>query len=287
MAELAPADWLPLARRPRRRVTVEDSDVSTLVSGATDKLLLVHDSPPYLMHLDFQAGHDAAALPLRLRLYNSVFEYRHRLPVLSVPVLLHEGADSPQLTGLLASGRPGEEPFSTLRYETIRVWQIPVEQLLTGGVGTLALAPISAVSEGELRGVIRRMRERLTQPRQRKVAPEVWAASYVLLGVRYSREFAAALFQEVLGMEESVTYQAIVRKGEALGRARGRAEEAQRLLLRLGQKQFGSPPGAAIRAAVQAITDVERLEALAEQVLEAESWQQLLPLPRPRRTRSS
>src|SRR5436305_15243987 len=97
LAELAPADWLPLAKRRRRRVTVEDSDVGTLVSGAADKLFRVHDDPPYLMHLDFQAGHDAAALPPRLRLYNSVFEYRHRLPVLSVPVLLHEGAGSPQL----------------------------------------------------------------------------------------------------------------------------------------------------------------------------------------------
>ncbi len=78
-------------------------------------------------------------------------------------------------------------------------------------------------------------------------------------------------------MEESTTYQAIIRKGEA----RGRAEEARRLLLRLGQKQLGQPD-AAVVAAVQAITDVERLEALAEQVLEARTWQQLLPAPAPR-----
>ncbi len=177
LAELAPADWLPLAGRRRRRVTVEDSDVGTLVSGATDKLFRVHDDPPYLMHLEFQAGHDSSALPPRLRLYKSVFEYRHGLPVLSVPVLLQEGADSPQLTGLLASGRPGEEPFSTLRYEIIRVWRIPAEQLLRGGIGTLALAPISAVPGGDVRGVIRQMRERLGQPRERKAAPEVWAAT--------------------------------------------------------------------------------------------------------------
>src|SRR5262249_47280976 len=34
----------------------------------------------------------------------------------------------------------------------------------------------------------------------------------VLLGLRYSDEFANALFQEVLGMEQSATYQAIVRR---------------------------------------------------------------------------
>ena len=120
LAELGPANWLPLARRRRRRVTIEDSDIGTIVSGATDKLFRVHDNPPYLMHLDFQAGHDSASLPLRLRLYNSVFEYRHRLPVLSVPVLLHHGADSPRLTGRWISGPPDEEPFSTLRYEVVR-----------------------------------------------------------------------------------------------------------------------------------------------------------------------
>jgi predicted transposase YdaD len=78
LAELAPADWLPLVKRPRRRVTIEDSDVGTIVSGATDKLFRVHDDPEYLLHLDFEAGHFHADLLLRLRLYNSVFEYRHR-----------------------------------------------------------------------------------------------------------------------------------------------------------------------------------------------------------------
>jgi hypothetical protein len=68
LAELAPADWLPLVKRRRRRVTVEDSDVGTVVSGATDKLFRVHDDPEYLLHLDFESGHFRSGLPLRLRL---------------------------------------------------------------------------------------------------------------------------------------------------------------------------------------------------------------------------
>src|SRR5438094_6269483 len=161
LSELSPADWLPLAKRRRRRVTIEDSDVGTLVSGATDKLFRVHDQPEYLLHLDFEAGHFRSELPWRLRLYNSVFEYRHRRVVLSVPVLLSPEADSPQWNGLFQSGFPGEVPISTLRYEVIRVWQLPVEQLLSGGIGTLALAPISDVPENQVRLVIRRMIVRL------------------------------------------------------------------------------------------------------------------------------
>src|SRR5207302_7373754 len=94
LAELSPTDWLPLARRPRRRVTIEDSDVGTIVSGATDKLFRVHDDPEYLLHLDFEAGHFRQDLPRRLRLYNSVFEYRHDRVALSVVVLLCPEADS-------------------------------------------------------------------------------------------------------------------------------------------------------------------------------------------------
>src|SRR5260370_28838470 len=96
LAELSPADWLPVVKRRRRGVWSEDSDIGTIVSGATDKLFRVHDDPEYLLHLDFESGHFRSALPLRLRLYNSVFEYRHQRLVLSVPVLLRPEADSPQ-----------------------------------------------------------------------------------------------------------------------------------------------------------------------------------------------
>jgi predicted transposase YdaD len=276
---LPPADWLPLVRCRRRRVTIEDSDIGTIISGATDKLFRVHDEPEYLLHLDFEAGHFQSGLPLRLRLYNSVFEYRHDRVVLSVPVLLSPEADSPQWSGLLARGLPGEDPISALRYAVIRIWRVPVEQLLTGGVGTLALAPISDVPEGDVRRVIRRVKERLTGPKAPRRAADVLAATYVLLGLRYSNEFAHALFEEVLGMEESATYQAIVRRG----REEGRAEEARRmLLLLLGETKFG-PPDDVARAALESIGDLARLEALGVRFVNADSWQELLTPPAPRR----
>jgi hypothetical protein len=84
LAELSPADWLPLVKRRRRRVSILDSDLGTVISGATDKLFRVHDKPEYLLHLDFEAGHFRSELPLRLRLYNSVFEYRHQCVVVSL-----------------------------------------------------------------------------------------------------------------------------------------------------------------------------------------------------------
>jgi predicted transposase YdaD len=281
LAEVAPADWLPLAWRRRRRVTVEDTDVGTIISGATDRLFRVHDDPEYLLHLDFEAGHFRSELPLRLRLSNSVFEYRHDRVVLSVVVLLAPAADSPQWNGLLERGLPGEALASTLRYEVIRVWRLPAEQLLAGGIGTLALAPISDVSESEVRPVLRRVRERLSGTMAPRRAADVLAATYVLLGVRYSEAFAHALFQEVLGMKESTTYQAIVREGRELGRV----EEARRILLRLGKSRFGTPD-AAVRGALEGITDLAQLEGLTDRLLRVTSWEELLAPHAPRRRRN-
>jgi predicted transposase YdaD len=263
-----------LARRRRRRVTIADSDVGTIVSGATDNLFRVHDDPEYLLHLDFEAGHFRSGLPLRLRLYNSVFEYRPQRVVLSVVVLLRRAANSPQWDRLLQRGFPGEAPISTLRYEVIRVWELSVEQLLAGGIGTLALAPISNVPEGQVRRVIRRMKERLSEPRAVPHAADVWAATYVLLGLRYSDAFAHALFQEVLGMKQSATYRAIVR--------RGREEEARRMLLLVGETKFG-PPDDAARAAIEQLDDLRRLERLGVHLMTANSWQELLARLTPRR----
>lgn len=266
LVEASPADWLPLLDLPRKRVTVEDSDLATVVSGAVDKVLRVHAQPEYLLHLDFQSGHDSAMLPRRLRLYNSVLDYRHDRLVLSVAVLLRPEADSPQLTGSFERAFPGKEPIALLRYRVLRVWQLPVEQLLAGGVGTLPLAPVSDVNESRVPDVIRRMKERLSRDRRRLLADDLWAATYMLLGLRYSDAFADFLFREVLEMEESTTYQAVIRKG--------RLAEARQMLLRQGRKLFG-PADEAAETALNAIMDVEKLEELGERILDVGSWQEL------------
>src|SRR5689334_8621200 len=161
MVETEPAGWLPLVGRPRARVTVIDADVSSTVSGAVDKVLRVHADPEYLLHFDFQTGHDSAKLPTRLRLYNDVLDDRHGLPVWSEAFVLRPEADSPQLTGLLTRRRPDGVLVHEFRYGVVRVWQLPPEALLTGGLGVLPLAPVSDVEQSALPGVIRRMKARL------------------------------------------------------------------------------------------------------------------------------
>ncbi len=75
-------------------------------------------------------------------------------------------------------------------------------------------------------------------------------------------------------MRESVTYMAIVEEG--------RAEEAKKLLILLGRKRFG-PPSETTIAALEELTDLDRLEHLSERLLEVSSWEALLATPRRRR----
>ena len=283
LVETSPADWLPLVGRPRRRVSLVNADISSVITGAVDKVLLVHEDPPYVLHLEFQSGHDGAALPGRLKLYNALLEHRHDLLVLSVAIVLRPEADSPRLNGLRQRGFSGKPPLTFLRYEVIRVWRLPVESLLEGGIGVLPLAPLSRVSVPELPRVIRRMHERLNNPKVRRFAPELWAATHVLLGLRFEEEVINALLQGVIGMKESVTYQAIIGQGRAEGRtegrakglAEGRAEGAREFLLYLAEKRLGSPDAAA-QTALEAIDDIQVLEALADRLDEVKSWQELL-----------
>ena len=90
-------------------------------------------------------------------------------------------------------------------------------------------------------------------------------------------------------MQESTTYQAILRKGReqgleearreqsVLGHEEGRTEEAQRLLIRQSTKRSGKPD-TAISASIEAIRDVERLESLGERVVDPDvrDWDSLL-----------
>jgi predicted transposase YdaD len=285
LVEIEPESWPALLARPTGPTEVLDADIAT-VSGAADKVLRVSADPPYLLHLEFVSGHDAPALPRKLHVRNALLEDRHELPVRSGVLLLRPNADSPQLTGVYARGFPGEETYLTFRYQVVRVWQLPPEPLLTGGLALLSLAPISAVTEAELPGIIQRMEQRLRQRRARKQAPLVWASAYILLGLRYSPALAAQLFRGVVSMKESSTYQAILEEGRTEGQAQGAIAEARKLLRLRGEEVFG-PADARILAVIERLNDLTQLEELFKRVRSVRNWQELLgqPATGPRRGR--
>jgi hypothetical protein len=119
-------------------------------------------------------------------------------------------------------------------------------------------APLGAVQEAELPGIIARMKERLDREVPRREAAELWSAIYILIGVRYEQALIRALLQGVVAMKESVTYQAILREGRAEGLTMGKVQEARRILLLLGSNRSGVHGDA--RAGASAIAEVRGVD---------------------------
>jgi predicted transposase YdaD len=282
LLEKHPRAWLELLLGRRLgEVRVVDADLSTITSEA-DKIFRVEEPAPWIVHVEFQSSYNAG-LPLRLQRYNVLAHYRHELPVQSVVVLMRPEASGPQLTGLLQHRLPDRSLYHEFRYNVVKVWEQPVNDILEGSLATLPLAPIARVSIGELPGIIQLMDERIEREANPADKADFWAATFLLMGLIYPDGLANTLLQGKSFMRESSTYQAILREGKAEGiaegiaegKAEGIAEEARRLLLRLGRKHFG-PPGAALEARIHAMTDVEKLEQLSERVLDVSSWDELI-----------
>jgi predicted transposase YdaD len=191
------------------------------------------------------------------------------------------------LNGTLTyAARPGRGRLE-FAFEVVRLWQMPVERLLSGGLGMLPLAVLGRMPPGQtaeeaLPQVIARLVERVQVEAQGEEGPILLTAAYVLTGLRVSRDRLRELFQGVRKMRESTAYQTILEEGRAeglsQGEAKGRTEEARKLLLKLGRKRLGEPD-ATVEAAVKAIQDLDRLELLAERVMEVKNWQDLLATP--------
>src|SRR5580693_2113902 len=225
LTELSPQDWVVRGGWPAAAAALIDADIGT-ISGAADKVIRVASTLDWLLAIDFQSGHDSLAKLPDLLLYNSALFKRHGLPVRTLLVLLHRGADSRKLTGLYERGFPGEPFDAALRYRILRIWEIPAAAWLSGGLGLVLLAPLGSVPKADLPAVVAQMKQRFDHeaPSQAK---ELWSATYILMGLRYESAMVQSLLRGVVNMKESSTYQAILEEGESIGVAKGKAEEAR------------------------------------------------------------
>lgn len=279
LIEADPAGWVTYLGHPvsPSAVRLVDDDLSTVTTGA-DKVIRVTNPHPWLLHLEIQTVADAQ-MARRLLRYNAMLQLRHEVPVASAVVLLRSERDMPDLTGQFEVRTPVGAAWE-FRYDVVRVWERPVEEFLTGPLGLLPLAPLADIRRPDLPSVVGRMRERIGSKTPGPLEAKLWAASYVLMGLRYQTAMIESVLAGVMQMEESVTYQALIRRGMEKGRAEGIAEakpeEARHILLRQGRKKFGREATAKQRATLEAITELDRLEALSEKLLDVSTWAELL-----------
>lgn len=111
------------------------------------------------------------------------------------------------------------------------------------------------------------MSSRINAQTDLPLAAKLWTASYLLMGLRDDESLINNLLTGMTQMEESVTYQHLVKKGES--------SETRRMVLMAGQEKFG-PPSPAIGAAIAAISDTPKLENLVKRVFHVSTWDDLL-----------
>ncbi len=106
-------------------------------------------------------------------------------------------------------------------YRVVRLWGEDPEPYLAAGVNLVPLAPLANVTPDELPGLVARMSVRInSEARSRSL--KLWTATYLLMGLCYSEELVSRLLEGVHNMQESTTYQAILREGLKKGLAEGR-----------------------------------------------------------------
>lgn len=138
-------------------VTPIDTDLS--VTHQADRLFRIDGPEPAVLHLELESS-GRLGIPTELLRYNVAAHGVTGLPVLSVLVLLRPKATATDLTGeleLRAAGRP----YLTFRYTVVRLWQEPMEPLLTAGVGLAPLALLTNEAAADLPAAFVRFERRL------------------------------------------------------------------------------------------------------------------------------
>jgi len=253
-----------------------ESDVSSVTLQADKVFRLGGDAG--LLHAELQSSWEGD-VPNFMLWYNVALDHRHGAPVTSVVVLLRPEANATNITGRLRRTGPDGRVYLDFTYGVIRVWEEPLEALLNAGLGLLPLALLTNEARADLPAAFQQVEERLKEanlPAER--VNDLRAISFVLLGLRYSDDVIRGLFKGVTAMEESTTYQYILRKGEARGIQLGAVAELHKVLLRQGRQKWGAP-SEEVEATIRGISDLERLERMVDAVLPAAGWQELLGTP--------
>lgn len=279
LVELAPLAWAEwLYPGPMTGAAFVDADLST-VTAAADKVLRVNRTRgDLLVNLEAESGH-AGDAPDKALFYSSLLRRRHGLPVRSVVLLMRPEANATDVTGRLELRENPEdgEPYLVFRYHVVRVWQQPLETILSGPVGLLPLAPLTDEAAGGLQATVERVVARPEAETPPGVAGKMVEAAFILMGLRYTVEVIrgvverSALVRDSGILKDNNFVKYLLAEGEERGVARGIRES----IVRFGQDALG-PAGPETVRALEAIADIDRLRTLADRLRKVSTWDELL-----------
>lgn len=257
-------------RPPTVPVKLLNVDLSTVTTSA-DLILGLGEPLTEIVHIDFQSS-AAAWKHADVLVYNALLYAHYHVPVHSLILLLRPEAGHANLNGVIRyAPRPqrGKMDFS---YEPVRLWERPAEELLTADLGVSPLAMLGRLPEGlsledGLTAVAQRVVERLTNEGPPERVKKLLTDALLLTGLRVRRDAARRIFRGVRAMQESDTYLMILDEGQE--------KHAKKAVLLVGAKRLGAADES-VKARLDLVTDLERLDRMLVQAVTAASWQEIL-----------
>ena len=278
MIDAAPAEWVrafaAMAGVAAGPSQVVDTDLALTVQS--DKVFEIGGPHPMLLHLEFEVN-PSLGVPRRLMRYNTLIDYQYDLPVETILVLLRRKALASDQTGVHRRHGTTGRLLAEFHYHVVKVWEHSVDYWLSRGPTLAPLALLTDEADGDLDSTLRRFTQCLRNNRAGiGMTKSLISSSYVLCGLRYQPTRVTDLFRRLtMLMQESTTYQAILKKGQIEGMNQGVCQGQRSLILMLGTERFGAP-SRRVAAALEKIDDVRQLERLAKRILGATSWKDLL-----------
>jgi hypothetical protein len=204
-------------------------------------------------------------------------ERKHgKAPVVMV-ILLWPPAEGPDMTGRYEERDAGGRVKHVFTYTLRRAWEMEPEEVARSP-GTIMLAPLARGARQRLPEVIRMVEKGLgnADTRTRELA---WGSVYWTMGLICELDEAHRVLGDHLSFIQQ-SHEYLSAKGHAFleaysaAQSNGPPRAARELLLRQARRRFGEISGAA--DALEAITALDELEALAQRVLTAADWSSLL-----------
>ena len=261
LAEYFPHDFATwLLGHPVSEVEILKTELGNEPIHADSVLLLkLRDA---ILHLEFQTTLKSdPPLPLRMLDYWVRLHRKYGLPVTQFVIVLEEtSAEIP--TEFRAAN-------TWHRYEVVKLWERDAE-IPEALLGILPLVPLMRTSHPKR--LLSQVADRLQQIEPLSLRSDLIACTNVLAGLRFDLTLVNTLLTEEV-MENSVTYQYIIQKGELRGELRGelKGELKGRFKTIIGQltHRFGK-----LSVATQnriAGLETSRLDALSEALLDFKS----------------
>lgn len=206
-----------------------------------------------ILHLEFQTlTTSTPSIPFRTLDYSVRLIRQYSVPVTQIVIFLQETRDE------IAFTEEYVNETTTHRYRVVRMWEQDA-MIFLNNPALLPLAPLAQTTSPLI--LWEQVRENIAKIPDRETKLNTIAYTDILAGLKFKKDLIRQFLSEDV-MQDSVTYQDILQKGEQRGIQKGE----ERTIIRQLNRRFGQLDSSLITK-IQALS-IEKLDELAEVLLD-------------------